>query len=372
MFSIFILVILRMLLIARTLKSGIPRISHREIKLHKLKMTALVAVLLASAIFAWGQTNEPLVLLQTIPLPALHDGDFDHFAVDLPSHRLFLTAEKNAAVEVFDLRTNKLVRTLTEIEEPHSMLYRSDLKKLFVIDGGAAEVKIYEGDTYKRLGAIKLEDDADSMAYDPATKYLYVVNGGKGAKMAYCLISILDTTTDKKLADVKIDSDSVEALALEKSGPRLFVNITGKDAVGVIDREKRAVIATWPIGQEGKHNVAMAFDEAAHRLFISTNNPEKMIVLNSDSGAIVTSLSTGHMVDDMAYDAKSKRIYVTGSDFIDVFQQKDADHYELVGQVPSSFRAKTAILLPQMNRYYLAVPRHEGKPAEVRVFEVKP
>jgi hypothetical protein len=88
--------------------------------------------------------------------------------------------------------------------------------------------------------------------------------------------------------------------------------------------------------------------------------------------SIVAILPTGHMVDDMAYDANSKRIYVTGSDFIYVFQQKDPDHYELAGQVPSSFRAKTAILVPKMNRYYLAVPRHEGKSAEVRVFDVKP
>ena len=337
-----------------------------------LRLLSVGALLLTSVTVASGQQKEPLSFVQSIPLPALHDGDFDHFAVDLESHRLFLTAEKNAAVEVFDLQSNKLIHTLMDIEEPHSMLYRADLKKLFVIDGGAAEVKIYQGDTYKRLGAIKLEDDADSMAFDPATKYLYVVNGGRGAKMAYCLISIIDTTTDKKLGDIKIDSDSVEALALEKSGPRMFVNITGKDAVGVIDREKRAMIATWPIGQEGKHNVAMAFDEAAHRLFISTNNPERLIVLNSDSGAIVASLPCGHMVDDMAYDAKSKRIYVTGSDFIDVFQQKDPDHYELVGQVPSAFRAKTAILVPQLNRYYLAVPRHENKTAEVRIFEVRP
>src|SRR6267154_119853 len=335
-------------------------------------MKALVTVLIASAIGAWGQAKAPLVLLESIPLPGLHDGDFDHFAVDIVRHHLFLTAEKNAAVEVFDLQTNKLIHTLTDIDEPHSMLYRTDLKKLFVIDGGAAEIKIYQGDTYKRLGAIKVEDDADSMAYDPSTKYLYVVNGGKGAKMAYCLISIVDTTTDKKLADIKIDSDSVEALVVEKSGPRIFVNITGKDAVGVIDREKHTVIATWPIGQESKHNVAMAFDEAAHRLFISANTPEKLIILNSDSGAIVASLPSGHMVDDMAYDAKTKRIYLTGSDFINVFQQKDPDHYELVGQVPSSFRAKTAILVPQLNRYYLAVPRHEGKSAEVRIFEVKP
>jgi DNA-binding beta-propeller fold protein YncE len=334
----------------------------------KLRLVSLGSVMLASVLAVWGQQKEPLSFVQSIPLPALHDGDFDHFAVDLASHRLFLTAEKNAAVEVFDLQTNKLIHTLTDIDEPHSMIYRADLRRLFVIDGGAAEVKIYQGDTYKRLGAIKLEDDADSMAYDPATKYLYVVNGGRGAKMAYCLISIIDTTTDKKLGDIKIDSDSVEALALEKSGPRIFVNITGKDAVGVVDRKKRTVIATWPIGQ----NVAMAFDEAAHRLFISTSNPEKLIVLNSDSGAIVASLPCGHMVDDMAYDANTKRIYLTGSDFIDVFHQKDPDHYELVGQVPSSFRAKTAILVPQLKRYYLAVPRHEDKSAEVRIFEVQP
>ena len=238
------------------------------------------------------------------------------------------------------------------------------------IDGGAAEVKVYDGRTYKRLAAIKLEDDADSMVFDPSTKYLYVVNGGRGAHAAFSFVSIIDTTAGNKLADIKIDSDSVEALAIEKSGPRMFVNITGKDTVGVIDRQKRALIATWPIGQEGKHNVAMAFDEAGHRLFISTNNPEKLIVLNSDSGAIVTSLPSGHMVEDLAYDAKSKRIYVTGSDFINVFQQKDADHYELVGQAPSAFRAKTAVLIPDMNRFYLAVPRHENKSAEVRVYEV--
>jgi DNA-binding beta-propeller fold protein YncE len=338
----------------------------------KFKIASLAIILLASAIGAGGQSRAPLELLQSIPLPTLHDGDFDHFAVDLASHRLFLTAEKNAAVEVFDLQKNELVHTLTDIDEPHSMLYRADLKKLYVVDGGAAEVKIYQGDTYKRLGEIKLEDDADSMAYDPSTKYLYVVNGGKGAHMAFCLISILDTTTDKKLADIKIDSDSVEALALEKSGQRMFVNITGKDAVGVIDREKRSLIATWPIGQESKHNVAMSFDEAAHRLFISANNPERFIVLNSDTGAIVASLPCGHLVDDIAYDLNSKRIYVSGSDFVDVFQQMDPDHYQQVGQVPTAFRAKTALLVPQLNRYYVAVPRHEDKTAEVRVFEVKP
>src|ERR1700693_1274008 len=99
-------------------------------------------------------TAPPLKMLRAIPIPGLKDGDFDHFAVDLASHRLFLTAEKNSAVEVFDLKTNKLIHTITGLDEPHSMLYRDDLKKLFVIDGGAAEVRMYDTASYKYLGGI--------------------------------------------------------------------------------------------------------------------------------------------------------------------------------------------------------------------------
>jgi hypothetical protein len=78
------------------------------------------------------------------------------------------------------------------------------------------------------------------------------------------------------------------------------------------------------------------------------------------------------MVDDMAYDPKHKRIYLAGDGRVDVFEQKDSDHYALLAQVPGAFRAKTAILVSDLNRYYLAVPHHEGKEAEVRVYEVGP
>jgi hypothetical protein len=94
--------------------------------------------------------------------------------------------------------------------------------------------------------------------------------------------------------------------------------------------------------------------------------------MNSDTGAIVASYSTTPMVDDMAFDPASKRIYLPGNGFVDVFQQKDGDNYELIAHVPGSFRAKTALLVPQLKRYFLAVPRHEDKLAEVRIFEVQP
>jgi len=339
----------------------------------RLKVTTILsAILVVVTMGGWSQDKAPLVLEASIPLPALHDGDFDHFGVDLQGNRLFLTAEENSKFLIFDLRNNKLIHTISDVKAAHSLAYRPDLKKLFVVDGDAAQVRIYNSDTYQPISSIELKEDADSSIFDPSTNYMYVVNGGKGAKMTYTLISIIDTTAAKKIADIKIDSDSVEALALEKSGPRMFANVTGKDYVAVIDREKRTVLSTWPTGQVAKHLVAMAFDESGHRLFTTTRQPGKLIVLDSDSGKVVTSLPCVSMVDDMSYDPGTKRIYIAGTDFVDVFQRKDADHYEQIGHVPGSFRAKTAILVPQLDRYYLAVPHHGDQVAEVRVYKVQP
>jgi hypothetical protein len=105
-------------------------------------------------------------------------------------------------------------------------------------------------------------------------------------------------------------------------------------------------------------------------LFVGTRDPGKLVVLDTESGKVVSSLPGAAMVDDMTYDAASKRIYFAGTLFIDVFQQRDADHYDQVGHVPTAFRAKTAILVPELNRYYLAVPHHEKQIAEVRVYTV--
>ena len=146
-----------------------------------MKKSFAVAFVLM-AVFALklrSQVEQPLKLVQSITLPGLHDGDFDHFAVDSAGQWLFLTAEENSAVEVIDVHTNKLVQTIKGPKAPHSMVYRADLKKLFVVDGDeeVGAVDIYEGDSFKPAGNIKLANNADSSVYDPSTKYLYVVEG---------------------------------------------------------------------------------------------------------------------------------------------------------------------------------------------------
>ena len=331
-------------------------------------LCSMVCMLAAGALAA---DNAPLTLVQTISLPELHDGDFDHFAVDLAGNRLFSTAEENSKVLVFDLKTNKLIHTISDLKAPHSLLYRDDLKKLFVVDGDLGEIKIYETESYKPAGNIKLREGADASVYDPSTKTLYVVNGGKDAKLPNSYITVVEVDAAKTAGEIKVDSPDVEGMALEKSGPRLFVNVRGNNSVEVFDRAKKTLLATWSIADTAKKPTAIAYDEAGHRLFVGTRDPGKLVVLDTESGKVVASMPAAAMVDDMAFDTDHKRIYFAGTMAIDIFQQKDPDHYDLAGQVPGAFRAKTGILVPELNRYYLGVPHHEKQNAEIRIYEVQ-
>lgn len=338
----------------------------------KTKAMVLFALLFAFVLGAWAQDKPPLKLAQAISLPDLHDGDFDHFRVDLAGNRLFATAEENSKVLVFDLKTNKLIHTISDLKAPHSMVYRADLNELFVVDGDLGEVRIYDTKSFKPAGSVKLREGADASTYDPATKYMYVVNGGDDAHLPNSYISVIDTTSGKVIGEINIDSPDVEAMALEKSGPRMFVNVRGKNEIKLFNRADRKLLATWSIAEEGKKPTALAFDEGSHRLFVGTRDPGKLIVLDSDSGKVVASMPAGPMVDDIAFDGPSKRIYFAASQFIDVFKESDPDHYVQIGHIPTSFRAKTAILVPELKLYFLAVPHHEKQLAEVRVYKVMP
>jgi DNA-binding beta-propeller fold protein YncE len=336
------------------------------------KLLFILALGLASAVQSPAQEKTPLRLSQTIAVPGARK--WDHFGVDLKGNRLFVSSEEEPAVEVFDLRTNKHLQSLTEFKEPHNVLPFPELKKIFVVDGEASEIKILDYDSYKLIGRIALTIDSDPVVYDPASKYLYVVNGGREAKTPTCLISVVDIATGKKLADMTLETNRLESMAIEKSSNRLFVNMTGINSIGVVDREKRAVVQTWPI-TAGKENVPLQYDEATHRLFLATRKPSKLVVVNADNGKEVASLDVADYVDDLAYDAAHHRLYIPGgggNGAVSVVEQQGADNYQVVATIPTKPGAKTARLVPELNKYYVGVPAKDRQPAQILVYDVAP
>jgi DNA-binding beta-propeller fold protein YncE len=334
----------------------------------KNRSLVLVATLMLFGSQARCQVAAPIKLVQTFELPAEVNGNFDHFGIDLKGGRLFATPEGYHAVVVFDLKTGKLVHKIDGIGKPHAVLYREDLNKIYVTDGDAGDLKIFDGTTYNLLSSVKLLEDADSIGYDPAKKYLYVDNGGGDVHQTYSMLSVIDTTAGKKLADLKIDGETLEAMTLEKSTSRMYVNNRSKNQVSVVDREKRELIASWPVTL-CKNNVAMALDETNHRLFVACRTGQ-IAVLDTQTGKEVTSFPITKGVDDITYDVASKRVYAACDGAVDIFEQSGPDSYKLVGNVPTGPMGRTARLVPELKRYFVAVPRHGTVSARVLVFEV--
>ncbi len=325
-----------------------------------------------SAKKAPASMSSPLKLTGRTELPGYDEGDFDHFEVDLKGNRLFLAAEDHGTLEVFDLKNLKHLKTIKEgIEVPHGLLYLPEKNRLIVTDSGKSMSKIFDASTYKVVGTIKLKQGADSMAYDPSTKRAYIANGGKDGDLPDSYLTSVDPSTGKVLAELKFDTNKIEAMAIEQKGKNLFMNITGKNYLAVIDKEKLTITSKWPI-KEAEQNAPLAFDEENHRLFVATRKPGKMIVVNAATGATVASFNGPLRCDQIIFDQANHLIYMLGGEgYIGVYQQKDADHYVELPHVSSAPGAKTGILIPEMNRLLvIASPGETKATAAILQYEV--
>jgi DNA-binding beta-propeller fold protein YncE len=199
---------------------------------------------------------------------------------------------------------------------------------------------------------------------------MYVDTGGQEANLPNTTIAVIDTHEKRKVHDIEVQSARVEAIQFERNGSRMFANLRTKGQVGVFDKKDYKVLATWPITDAGD-NVPMALDEADHRLFVVTRKPAKLVVFDTAAGKELGSITCVPLADDMWFDPGRKRIYVSGDGFLGVYGQKDSDHYEEIAKVPTGFRAKVSIFVPELNRLYVASVAKGTQPAKLFVFDVK-
>jgi YVTN family beta-propeller protein len=327
-----------------------------------------LAILAVSAI---AQEKLPLKLVATTPMPGF-TGDFDHFGVDLKGNRLFLAAEDQKSVEVFNLRTGELIRSIEGFGHPLTMAYLPESDRLIVTNGDTDDVALVDCKEYKIIETLKLGKGVDHSALNPINGYLYVENGAAQDGKSHSL-AIIDTKSFKIVGEIPgLSGDSNEGMVIDHVGKKLYVNLTGSDEVGVIDLSTRQIIARWPLPDAHVAH-AIALDESKHRLFTATRKPPQFIVFNIDTGKVVTSLPCVGVNSDMSLDVARKRIYVTGSDTASVFEQRDADHYKHIAEVPTAYRAKSSIFVPELKRLYVA-DSGKGKPdaqLALQIFEVQ-
>jgi len=335
------------------------------------RLLAVVSCLPLCATLGHSQDGkkQPLELVQTISLPNVK-GRLDHLEVDVKGQRLFVAGLENGTFEVVDLESAKWVRSIPGSKRPQGVLFVAEFNKLFLASGDDGMVRVLRGDTLQLLDAIQLEPGPNRIVYDPNSKLVYVGYGGKDAGKSYGEVGVIDAKTDKHVGNIQVAAHPSELL-LDKSGTTLFVFISGANQLQVVDTDKHGVISTWQISSQRPGDAA--FDESTSRLFIGTRNPAELVVMNSKSGREVAHLPTAEGQDGVYFDAVRKRVYVSGgrelpNGFAYIYQQKDADRYEVIGKLSTRGGAGTSFWSPELNRYYVAAPANDKEEAAILVF----
>lgn len=286
----------------------------------------------------------PLVLERTIPLPGV-SGRVDHMAVDLRRGRLFVAELGNGTVDVVDLAAGKAIHRIAGLKEPQGVGYSPQADVIAVASAGDGTVRLFKGEGFSPMGMVSLGEDADNIRVDSRSGQVFV-GYGKGG------LAVVDPISRSVVSRARLPAHP-EGFAIDVATHRAYVNVPDAHQIGVVDLATGRQTATWQVpGLRASY--PMALDETQGLLATASWDPAQLVLLDTANGAVKANVETCGDADDVFFDAKRRRIYVTcGDGLVDVLQG-DAAGYHLLAHIPTHSGARTSLFVPELDRLFVA------------------
>lgn len=279
---------------------------------------------------------------------------YDYLRVDPANRRLYVS---NATrVVVLDVDTGQKVGEIAPTLGVHGIALAPEFNHGFTSNAGTRSVTMFDLKTLKVLKEIKYTGvKPDGIEYDPKTKQVFVANGSVESGD----MTIINAKTGAIVGTVQL-SGKLEAMAFDGRG-RLFINAEDKGVIHVVDTGSLKLEATWPIAP-GEGASGLAIDPANHLVFATCGN-QKMIVLNSDTGAVVAALPIGKGTDAATFNPATSEAFSSNFDgTLTVVQERGADNIKVVQNMASELGARTLALDSRTGRLFLTTAKFGPKP----------
>ena len=287
------------------------------------------------------------------------EGGWDYITADPGTHRLYVT--RSTHTMVIDSENGKVLGDIPGQKRSHGVALVPAVGRGFITDGGGdGGIVIFDLKTNRSLGTIPALADADGIIYDAAVNQILAVSGDKGALMT--LAPDVDPSSGKM--DPPIDlGGAPEFLAADNAG-KAYINLEDKNQVAVVDLKQRKVVARWPVAPGGSP-VGMAIDGNNRLLFIGCRNPQKLIVMNADTGKVIADLPICAGVDATKFDG-AEAFASCRDGKLEVAKQTSAGKFEIVETVTTPLGARTMAVDPQAHKAYLPTAELEAAAAGSR------
>jgi YVTN family beta-propeller protein len=260
--------------------------------------------------------------------------------------RLYAGYASKGLVGVVDTSTNQTVATVDGLTRVHGIAIVADRNLGFASSSGDNVVGVFDLATNKLLQKIPAGDDPDAIIYDEQARMVYVGNHNGKTGM------LIDPATLKVTATIPLGGEPEYPQADPATG-LIYQNLEDTSELVVIDPQKQAVTKRYKLAS-GEGPTGLALDAAHHRLFCTAGN-RKLIVMDTETGAIVATLPIGAGVDGAGYDPALRRVYTAnGIGTMTVIQQDSPDEYHVLENAPTHFGGHSLVVDPATHRVYVA------------------
>ena len=287
-------------------------------------------------------------------------GGWDYLTVDAAAHRLYVP--RTTHTMVIDTASGKVVADIPGQKNAHGVALAPGAGRGFISDGGGdGAVLVFDLKTNAILGSLAALPDADGIIFDPSSGYVLVVSGRGKALMTFR--PDIDVIKGKIDPPIPLRGEP-EFLAADAAG-RVYINLMDTHEVGVVDLKTRNVVANWSVAPGGLP-VGMALDRDKERLFIGCRGPQKLIVMSTRDGKVLSDAPIGESVDAVKFDGGQAFASTAGAQLY-VAGEKSPGKFSVVQTVKTGEGARTMALDPATHKVYLPTAEFEtaanGRPA---------
>jgi DNA-binding beta-propeller fold protein YncE len=298
------------------------------------------------------RADGPYHFIKEIPVGG--EGGWDYLTVDSAGQRLYVS--HGTKVVVIDLVKDQVGGEITNAPGVHGIAIAHDLGLGVTSNGREDKAGIVDLKTLQTLSHVDTGKNPDGMLYEPGQKEVYLFNG-RGLSA-----TVVDVRAGKVVATIPLDGKPEFAQA-DPSAGRVYNNIEDKNEVAVIDTKSHQVVTNWPIAP-GEEASGMAIDLKNHRLFLGCGGSKTMVMMDSTSGKVITSVTIGQGVDANAFDPGTGFAFASCGDGTTTIAHEDTpDKLTVVQTLETQRGSRTMTIDPKTHKIYLAAAKFEA-PAE--------
>jgi len=310
----------------------------------------LVLTVLGAWSFSARSEDGPYHFLKEIPV--VGEGGWDYSSIDEGARRLYVS--HGDRVVVVDLERESVIGEIGDTPGVHGFAIAPDLQLGFSSNGRESKVSIVDLKTLKTVSKVETGKNPDAIMYEPTRHEVYAFNGGGQSA------TVLEAKSGKVVATIAL-SGKPEFAVCDPVAGRVYDNLEDKSEVVAIDARTHEVVNRWPIAP-GEEASGMAIDFEHHRLFLGCGN-KLMVMMDSRTGEVITSVPIGDRVDANAFDPGTHLAFSSnGEGTVTIAQEDSSDALTVVQTLKTERGARTMTLDPKTHRIYLASAKFEPAP----------